>query len=186
MMEWSTTRSTGTSGSMDLGFLPSLAAVLRMAARSASSGTPVKSCSTTRDTTKGLSSTRWAWGFPFASGSTCARVTLLPSQLRSTDSSTMRSDTGNRRTCGYCLASSGREKNLPFLPPAAAKDLRVFSYSWRIVRLLDETLGRHMRAAFSGLLGMHQDSDFHCAQKRSEEHTSELQSQSNLVCRLLL
>src|SRR2546427_3362820 len=29
-------------------------------------------------------------------------------------------------------------------------------------------------------------SDCHCSQTRSEEHTSELQSQSNLVCRLLL
>src|SRR5688572_33362400 len=28
--------------------------------------------------------------------------------------------------------------------------------------------------------------DLHCADLRSEEHTSELQSQSNLVCRLLL
>ena len=42
--EWSTTRSTGTSGSMILGFLPSRATAERMAARSTSSGTPVKSC----------------------------------------------------------------------------------------------------------------------------------------------
>jgi hypothetical protein len=59
---WSTTRSTGTSGSMRLGFLPMRAATLRIAARSASSGTPVKSCSTTRATTKGISSLRSAFG----------------------------------------------------------------------------------------------------------------------------
>ncbi len=62
MIEWSTTRSTGTSGSIRPGSRPSRAAVLRMAARSASSGTPVKSCSTTRDTTKGISSVRVALG----------------------------------------------------------------------------------------------------------------------------
>src|SRR2546430_9119065 len=31
-----------------------------------------------------------------------------------------------------------------------------------------------------------QDNQEHCGGQRSEEHTSELQSQSNLVCRLLL
>src|SRR2546430_13725587 len=34
--------------------------------------------------------------------------------------------------------------------------------------------------------GMHTKSKIVCAGTRSEEHTSELQSQSNLVCRLLL
>jgi hypothetical protein len=38
--------------------VPSRCAVLRMAARSASSGTPVKSCSTTRATMNGISSVR--------------------------------------------------------------------------------------------------------------------------------
>ncbi|MCY1165646.1 hypothetical protein D9M73_55570 [compost metagenome] len=109
MMEWSTTRSTGTSGSISLGFLPSLSATLRMAARSASNGTPVKSCSTTRETTNGISCVRAAFGFQLASSATCSAVTLLPSQLRSTDSSTMRMDTGRRDTFGNCLASAGSE-----------------------------------------------------------------------------
>ncbi len=94
--EWSTTRSTGTSGSIFLGFLPIFSATLRIAARSASSGTPVKSCKTTRATTKGISSTRSAFGFQLASCLTCSSVTFLPSQLRSTDSSTTRIDTGRR------------------------------------------------------------------------------------------
>jgi hypothetical protein len=85
---------------MVLGFWPICAATLRMAARSASSGTPVKSCSTTRATTKGISSTRGALGCQLASWCTWASVTFLPSQLRSTDSSTMRSDTGRRLTLG--------------------------------------------------------------------------------------
>ena len=98
MTEWSTTRSTGTSGSMLLGLLPIWSATERMAAMSASSGTPVKSCSTTRATTKGISSSRLALACQLASCLTCSSVTFLPSQLRSTDSSTMRMETGSRCT----------------------------------------------------------------------------------------
>src|SRR3546814_9906717 len=87
MTEWSTTRSTGTMGSMRLGSLPILAATERMAAMSASSGTPVKSCSTTRATTKGISLLRLARGFQPASSLTCFSVIFLPSQLRRTDRS---------------------------------------------------------------------------------------------------
>ncbi len=85
------------------------AATLRIAPRSASSGTPVKSCSTTRATTNGISSVRASLGFQLASCSTCSAVTLLPSQLRSTLSSTMRIDTGRRFTFGNRFASSGSE-----------------------------------------------------------------------------
>ena len=125
MIEWSTTRSTGTSGSIVFGLRPMVAATLRIAARSASSGTPVKSCSTTRATTNGISLTRSASGFQFASSATCSGVTFLPSQLRSTDSSTIRIETGRRATFGNCLASSGREKNWPSLPDAVLKRRRV-------------------------------------------------------------
>ena len=76
------------------------AATLRIAPRSASSGTPVKSCSTTRATTKGISSLRGAFGCQLASCATCSAATFLPSQLRSTDSSTMRIDTGSRLMFG--------------------------------------------------------------------------------------
>ena len=67
-----------------------------MAARSASSGTPVKSWSTTRATTNGISLVRAPVGAQLASSFTCSSLTFLPSQLRSTLSSTMRIDTGNR------------------------------------------------------------------------------------------
>src|SRR4051812_40520507 len=110
---------------MVLGDLFSLAATLRMAARSARSGTPVKSCSTTRVTTKGISSVRSAFGAQWASSSTCLGETFWPSQLRSTDSSTMRIDTGSRSIVGYCLASSFRDQYLPDLPDAVLKVLRV-------------------------------------------------------------
>ena len=85
------------------------AATLRIAARSASSGTPVKSCRTTRETTNGTSSRRGAFGFQPASSTTCSGSTFLPSQLRSTDSRTMRIEIGRRAMPGYCLVSAGSE-----------------------------------------------------------------------------
>ena len=109
MIEWSTTRSTGTSGSMRPTSLPRRCAALRIAARSASSGTPVKSCSTTRATVKGISVVRSALGCQLATCATCSSVILRPSQLRRTDSSTIRIETGSRLTLGNCLASSGSE-----------------------------------------------------------------------------
>ncbi len=91
---------------MTFGFLPMSAATLRIAARSASSGTPVKSCSTTRATTKGISSLRGATGFQLASSRMCDSATFLPSQLRSTLSSTMRTETGRREILPRPAASS--------------------------------------------------------------------------------
>ena len=90
--------STGTSGSIFCGSLPARAAAERIAARSARSGTPVKSCRITRATVKGISSMRSAFGFQPASCFTCSGVTFTPSQFRSTDSSTTRIDTGSRAT----------------------------------------------------------------------------------------
>lgn len=60
--EWSITKSTGTSGSTVFGLFPSRAAAERMAARSTSNGTPVKSCSRMRATTNGISVVRSARG----------------------------------------------------------------------------------------------------------------------------
>jgi hypothetical protein len=115
---------------MVFGSRPMSAATLRIAARSASSGTPVKSCSTTRATTKGISSLRGAFGCQSASFSTCSAATFLPSQLRSTLSSTMRIDTGRRLMFGCVLASAGREYSCPCLPDAVRKLLRVAAKGW--------------------------------------------------------
>ena len=71
------------------------ATALRIAARSTSSGTPVKSCNTMRATTNGISAVRVSVGFQLASSLTFASATFLPSQLRKTDSSTRRMETGN-------------------------------------------------------------------------------------------
>src|SRR6185503_18122511 len=114
--EWSTTRSTGTSGSITFGFLPIFCATLRIAARSQSSVTPVKSWSRMRASTNGISSARLAFGFQPASSRTCASVTFLPSQLRSTDSSTMRIETGSRSVfTPSFLPRAGNEWSLPCL-----------------------------------------------------------------------
>jgi len=88
----------------------SLLATPRIAARSQRSGTPVKSCSTMRATTNGISSVRGATAFQAASSRMWCSLTFLPSQLRSTDSSTRRIDTGSRsiRTLS-ALPSAGSE-----------------------------------------------------------------------------
>ena len=97
---------------MIFGSPPSRFTALRIAARSTSSGTPVKSCRTMRATTNGISSFAGFFAFQFASVSTSLRRTFLPSQLRSTDSSTMRMLTG-RREIGPtpCFSSAGSEWN---------------------------------------------------------------------------
>ena len=51
-----------------------------------------------RASTNGISSDRGAFVFQPASCRTCSSVTFLPSQFRSTDSSTIRIETGSRDT----------------------------------------------------------------------------------------
>ena len=80
---------------MIFGFLPSLDTALRIAAKSTSNGTPVKSCSTMRATTNGISAVRVPVGCQFASSFTFVSLTFLPSQFRRTDSKTIRMDTGS-------------------------------------------------------------------------------------------
>jgi hypothetical protein len=93
---------------------------LRIAARSASSGTPVKSWRTTRATTNGISSGAAPVGGQLASCCTCSSVTFLPSQLRSTLSSTMRIDTGSRETAADAgLLERGQRVELAGAPEAS-------------------------------------------------------------------
>ena len=94
---------------MIFGFLPSFTTAERIAARSTSSGTPVKSCSTMRATTKGISSVRGAFAFQPARSRMAGSATRLPSQLRSSDSSTRRIETGRRETLKPACSSAGSE-----------------------------------------------------------------------------
>ncbi len=57
----------------------------------------------------GISSVRAPVGAQLASCFTCSSVTFLPSTLRSTDSSTIRIETGRRFTFGKVSASFGSE-----------------------------------------------------------------------------
>jgi hypothetical protein len=81
--EWSITRSTGCSGLIFAGSPPSFLIASRITARSATTGTPVKSCSSTR---AGMNETSRAPPLPFhlASASICPVVTIRPSSRRST------------------------------------------------------------------------------------------------------
>src|SRR5690606_26490597 len=78
-------------------------------------------------TTKGISSTRVAFGCQLASCSTCSSVTLTPSQLRRTDSRTMRIETGSRRMLGYLRARAGSEWNFAVRPDLSLNSLRVLN-----------------------------------------------------------
>mmetsp|Transcript_6772 Transcript_6772/g.12870 ORF Transcript_6772/g.12870 Transcript_6772/m.12870 type:complete len:216 (+) Transcript_6772:2433-3080(+) len=80
--EWSITRSTGTWGLMSVGSPPRHVMASRIAARSTTQGTPVKSCSSTRAGLKGISI---CWGqvsCQFKMFSTSLRSTWNSSQLR--------------------------------------------------------------------------------------------------------
>jgi hypothetical protein len=71
----------------ELGSPPSFFIASRMAARSTTQGTPVKSCSTTRPGMKGISSLAGLLAFQLARPDTSSAVTTKPSRLRSMDSS---------------------------------------------------------------------------------------------------
>src|SRR6267378_7762956 len=128
------TRSTGTSGSTSFGSCAARFTALRMAARSTTSGTPVKSCRRTRETTKGISSSRSARGRQEARFFTSSSRTRLPSRLRSSDSSTMRRQTGMRATPGNFSRAVGSEARRAILLPARSSfryGLGMMSFSVR-------------------------------------------------------
>ena len=72
--EWSMTRSTGTSGLIFLGSPPSATMASRIAARSTTAGTPVKSCISTRAGRKAISLTDLP---PFFSQSAKAAMSVV-------------------------------------------------------------------------------------------------------------
>src|SRR5947209_676339 len=116
---------------MIFGLPPSRLTALRMAARSTTSGTPVKSCKTIRATTNGISSFAGDFAFQFASVSTSLRRTFFPSQFRRTDSSTIRMLTGSREIGPTpCSSSAGSEKSDPSRPFPASNFFSVLNSSF--------------------------------------------------------
>src|SRR5207249_64179 len=116
---------------MIFGLPPSFFTALRIAARSTTSGTPVKSWSTMRATTNGISSLAGFLAFHFASVSTSLRRTFLSSQFRRTDSRTIRMLTGNREILPMpCSSSAGNEKKSASRPLPASNFLSVLNSSF--------------------------------------------------------
>ena len=107
--EWSITSSAGMSGSITLGSPPKPAIASRIAARSTTAGTPVKSWSRTRAGAKVISLDGSAVAFQAATASTSARVTVVPSSRRSTFSSRTRSVYGRRATSYRDWSASSRK-----------------------------------------------------------------------------
>src|SRR5262249_26008838 len=120
---------------MIFGSRPSRCIALRIAARSTISGTPVKSCKTMRATTNGISAFAGDFAFHFASASTSLRRTFFPSQLRSTDSRTIRILTGNREIFPMpCSSSAGSEKKNASPPLPASNFFSALNSSFMIYR----------------------------------------------------
>ena len=80
----------------------------RIAARSTTAGTPVKSCITTRAGVNAISSVGSALAFHWASISICSEVTASPSSLRSRFSSSTLSENGSRATSYLDWSASRR------------------------------------------------------------------------------
>ena len=76
--EWSITSSDGINGLIWLALPPSFTTASRIAARSTTQGTPVKSCSTTRAGMKAISVAGSACGFQPATASMWSRPTVIP------------------------------------------------------------------------------------------------------------
>jgi hypothetical protein len=106
--EWSMTSSAGTSGLIFAGSPPLSAMASRMAARSTTAGTPVKSCITTRAGVKAISSDGSALASQRASASMSSLLTETPSSLRSRFSSSTFSEKGRRATSNSDCSASRR------------------------------------------------------------------------------
>src|SRR5437764_8351906 len=116
---------------MIFGSPPSSFTALRIAARSTTKGTPVKSWRTMRATTNGISSFAGDFAFQRASVSTSFRRTFFPSQFRRTDSSTIRMLTGSREIGPTpCSSRAGNEKSDPPRPFPASNSFNVSNSSF--------------------------------------------------------
>src|SRR2546430_12490338 len=89
----------------------------------------------------------------------------------------------------FFFKGSGAPGDLPFSPPRRSSDLTRASRS-KLARLSASAAGLGAGGGgvggVGGVMASHNLSPRARVPQRSEEHTSELQSQSNLVCRLLL
>ena len=102
------TSSAGTSGLISAGSPPIAAIASRIAARSTTAGTPVKSCITTRAGVNAISVAGAAFGSQLASASMSAAVTDPLPSVRSRFSSRIFSENGRRATSKLGASASRR------------------------------------------------------------------------------
>ena len=107
--EWSMTSSAGTSGLILLGSPPRSAIASRIAARSTTAGTPVKSCITTRAGVKAISSLGSALASQRASASMSSALDRAVPSLRSRFSSSTFREKGSRATSYFDCSASRRK-----------------------------------------------------------------------------
>ena len=107
--EWSITSSAGTSGLIFEASPPRSAIASRIAARSTTAGTPVKSCMITRAGVKAISWEGSAFASQLASASMSSLLTETPSSLRSRFSSSTFSEKGSRATSNFDCSASSRK-----------------------------------------------------------------------------
>ena len=100
MTEWSMTSSAGTSGLIFEASPPRASIASRMAARSTTAGTPVRSCMMTRAGENWISVSGSALGSQLASARTWSAVTFRPSSVRSRFSSRILRLNGRRSAPG--------------------------------------------------------------------------------------
>src|SRR2546427_5720170 len=102
----------------------------------------------------------------------------------------MRSSRRYMRTYASSPARRSNQTTLPcFACAGTALLLADVDLDAPVARLVDVVGGRHEKLALAATRGLDlraRNADPDRGSRRSEEHTSELQSQSNLVCRLLL
>ncbi len=107
--EWSITSSAGASGLIFAGSPPISAIASRIAARSTTAGTPVKSCISTRAGVNAISLLGSAFASQLASASMSAASTEPLPSVRSRFSSRTFSENGSRATSKRCCSASSRK-----------------------------------------------------------------------------
>src|ERR1035437_2200624 len=122
--EWSITRSTGWSGLILDALPPSFASASRMAARSTTQGTPVKSCSSTRAVRNAISLSTRSRTFHVAIARTSAALTKAPSSFRRRFSRRILSENGSLATELPGTASSASRRYTTYDSPSTASDAR--------------------------------------------------------------
>src|SRR3990172_6925602 len=126
------TRSTGRRGLIRRGSPPRRARAARIAARSTTAGTPVKSCIRTRAGRKGISGRSIRPGAQAATARTSWLRMRCSSTWRRTDSSSRRIEKGSRSSCVRPACSSAVRPKMVISPACVARRRRARKASFGI------------------------------------------------------